>query len=73
MMSLIILYYKYKKQLPKIEKKVGWSTKKHTNKGSKDGNKGQGSSLLLCVLRGPQSSVVYSICSQICAMTILIR
>ena len=23
-------------------------TKKHTNKGSKDGNKGQGSSLLLC-------------------------
>ena len=39
----------YKKQLQKIERKVGWSTKKNTNKGSKDGNKGQGSSLLLYV------------------------
>ena len=29
---------------------VGHSIKKHTNKGSKDGNKGQGSSLLLFVL-----------------------
>ena len=28
----------------------GWSTKKHTNKGSKDGNKGQGSFLLIFVL-----------------------
>ena len=37
-----------KKQLPKIEKKV--EMEYHTNKGSKDGNKGQGSSLLLCVL-----------------------
>ena len=46
------IYNKYKKQLQKIERKVGmpWSTKKHTNKGSKDGNKGQGSSLLLFVL-----------------------
>ena len=43
-----IYIYKYKKQLPKIEKKVGMEY--HTNKGSKDGNKGQGSSLLLCVL-----------------------
>ena len=33
----------------KIEKKVGMdqSTKKHTNKGNKDGNQGQESSLLL--------------------------
>ena len=44
--------YKYKKQLQKIEKKVGMEYQKayNTNKGSKDGNKGQGSSLLLFVL-----------------------
>ena len=33
-----------------LKRMYGLSTKKHTNKGSKDGNKGQGSSLLLCVL-----------------------
>ena len=44
-----------KKQLQKIEKKIGMEYQKaymyvYTNKGSKDGNKGQESSLLLCVL-----------------------
>ena len=39
-----------KKQLQKIERKVGMEYQKNTNKGSKDGNKGQGSSLLLFVL-----------------------
>ena len=33
------MIYKYKKQLQKIEKKVGMEYQKHTNKGSKDGNK----------------------------------
>ena len=37
----------HKKQLQKIERKVA---RDGPNKGSKDGNKGQGSSLLLFVL-----------------------
>ena len=40
------LINKYKKQIQKIDKKVGMEyTKKHKNKDRKDGNKGQGSSL----------------------------
>ena len=47
-----LFLYKYKKQLQKIERKVGIEYQKeyNTNKGSKDGNKGQGLSLLLFVL-----------------------
>ena len=47
------IYYKYKKQLQKFEKQVGMEYQKAlyetrtSYKGSKDGNKGQGSSLLL--------------------------
>ena len=37
---------KYKKNnYKKLKRKYGWSTKKHTNKGSKDGNKGQGQTI----------------------------
>ena len=42
------------------------STKKNTNKGSKDGNKGQGSSLLLFC---PQFLVVYFVLSNLVMMT----
>ena len=43
--------YKYKKQLQKIERKVGIEYQKEYKQGySKDGNKGQWSSLLLFVL-----------------------
>ena len=44
------IVYKYKKTITKLKGKQGWSTKKHTYKGSKDGNKGQGLTLLLFVL-----------------------
>ena len=53
----IFCYHPLKRSLGQLLNKPGfddlcerWRTKKHTNKGSKDGNKGQGSSLLLCVL-----------------------
>ena len=49
-MLLVAILYKYKKQLQKIEKKVGMEYQKAYKQGSKDGNKGQGSSLLLLVL-----------------------
>ena len=47
--KLCPLYYtnKYKNNYIKMKRKYGWSTKKHTNKGSKDGIKGQWLSLLL--------------------------
>ena len=38
---------KYKKQLQKIEKEVGMEYQKENGQGCTDGNKGQGSSLLL--------------------------
>ena len=44
------IYTSIKNNYKKLKGKEGWSTKEHTNKGSKDGNKGQGSSLLLFVL-----------------------
>ena len=44
----------YKNKITKKnERKVGMEYQKKTNKGSKDSNKGQGSSLLLCVLSLP--------------------
>ena len=46
----LIILTSIKKQLQKIERKVGMEYQKAYKQGSKDGNKGQGSFLLLFVL-----------------------